>query len=161
MSEVTEAGAIAASEWVGRGEKELADKAASEAIRNVLNDMDFLGEVAVGEGLKDCSYGVFQGEILGSAKIALPEFEIAVDPIEGTRPCATFGYEGLSVIAIGYTGCFLKTDCFYMNKLAVGRKAISQCPYLLDISRPIEETLKLLADCLEKPIFNLTRMRFG
>lgn len=135
---VTEAGAICAAEWVGRGNKEEADKAASEAMRDRLNKMDLVAEIAIGEGIKDESFGLYQGEKVGSKFIYRqprtsaqlhgesevpapdPEYSIAIDPIEGTTPTAKGGYEAMSVIAMAKHGMLYQTPHFYMNKLAVG-----------------------------------------
>src|SRR5262245_26187522 len=119
---VTEAGAISAAEWVGRGNKEEADKAAVEAMRERLNRLDFRVEIAIGEGKKDKSHGLFKGERLGQMD-GEAEYSIAVDPIEGTTPTAKGGYEAMSVIALARRGHFFETECFYMDKLAVGSRA--------------------------------------
>src|SRR3990172_7974674 len=111
---VTEAGAIAAGCFVGRGDKLGADKAATDAIRNRLNRVDFAGKVVIGEGRKDDAPGLFCGEIVGQLGLSyqqaktieetgvqtmIPEvsfYDIAVDPIDGTRPTAKGGYEAMS-----------------------------------------------------------------
>src|SRR5262245_15766076 len=116
---VTEAGAISAAEWDGRGDKPSADRAAVESMRDRLNRMPFAAEIAIGEGKKDESFGLFDGEIVGSEAIhsERPMYSIAVDPIEGTTPTAKGGYEAMSVIALAGHGHFFETECFYMNKL--------------------------------------------
>lgn len=145
---VTEAGAIAAGGWVGRGDKEAADKAATELMRERLNQMDFVAEIAIGEGIKDDSFGLYKGERVGYKRnttingnnfnilVGEPhsrdplldaEYSIAVDPIEGTTPTAKGGYEAMSVIALANHGCLFKTDAFYMNKLCVGPKVATYC----------------------------------
>ena len=118
----TEAGAIYAAQWVGRGDKESADLAATEAIRDRLNKIDFCAQIAIGEGKKDESHGLYQGEIVGIDRNLSDGFEysIAVDPIEGTTPTAKGGYEAMSVIALANIGAMYQTETFYMNKLAVG-----------------------------------------
>lgn len=115
----TEAGAIYAAQWVGRGDKEAADLAATEAIRDRLNKIDFCAQIAIGEGKKDESHGLYQGEIVGSVGDT-PDYSIAIDPIEGTTPTAKGGYEAMSVIALANVGAMYQTETFYMNKLAVG-----------------------------------------
>ena len=135
----TEAGAIHAAEWVGRGDKEAADLAATEAIRDRLNKIDFCAQIAIGEGKKDESHGLYQGEIVGLNRSVdfqatdyndpstyredcsgVPDYSIAIDPIEGTTPTAKGGYEAMSVIALANVGAMYQTETFYMNKLAVG-----------------------------------------
>jgi len=119
---ITEAGAISASEWVGRGNKENADLAATKAMRDRMNKMDFCAKIAIGEGKKDKSYGLYEGEVLGRYinGLCVPKYSIAVDPIEGTTPTAKGGYESMSVIAMANIDCLFKTEKFYMRKLAAG-----------------------------------------
>src|SRR5580704_9660659 len=85
---VTEAGAISAAEWVGRGEKESADKAATEAMRERLNSIDFFAEIAIGEGKKDHSFGLFAGELVGLAAVAQANGGASVIPelFAGDKP---------------------------------------------------------------------------
>jgi fructose-1,6-bisphosphatase class II len=123
---VTENAAIAAAHFVGRGDKHGADEAATKAMLNRLNTIDFSGEVVIGEGKKDDAPGLFKGNLVGSPclradkKTLTPQFDIAVDPIEGTTPTAKGGYEAMSVIAVGNKGCLFSSEDFYMKKLAVG-----------------------------------------
>lgn len=157
---VTETGAISAAEWVGRGNKEAADKAATEAMRERLNEIDFFAEVAIGEGKKDNSFGLFEGDRVGGYTLTspighpdlYPLYELAVDPIEGTTPTAKGGYEAMSVIAMAASGSFLKTDAFYMHKLAVG-KHIAYGP---DIRCTLEENVICIAGLLGKEIRHVT-----
>jgi fructose-1,6-bisphosphatase/sedoheptulose 1,7-bisphosphatase-like protein len=177
---VTEAGAISAAEWVGRGEKESADKAATEAMRERLNTIDFFAEIAIGEGKKDHSFGLFEGDLVGLGAVAHahagasaipvlvgndrgdplkpsgPTYSIALDPIEGTTPTAKGGYEAMSVIALANHGCFFTTEHFYMNKLAVGPAAIKLDPMMPDLRRSIEENIAWVAGALGKSINHLT-----
>jgi len=174
---VTEAGAIAAGEWVGRGNKESADKAATDAMRNRLNGIDFCAEIAIGEGEKDESYGLYEGERVGfyahvvkgpippeqkpeNFKFHDPSYSIAIDPIEGTTPTAKGGYEAMSVIAMAGKDCFYKTNTFYMEKFAVGPKVKkyidNKLPYSngfpLGLDLGVGEVAKGIATILEKPI---------
>ncbi len=137
---VTEAAAIAASAWVGSGDKIAADKEATEAMRERLNRLDFRARVVIGEGKKDDSYGLFTGEIVGTAPKNSKIYEIAVDPIEGTRPTVTSGPEAISVIALSEEGGLFETGEYYMNKLAYGPEIASRVK--LNITDPIEGTLK-------------------
>lgn len=167
---VTEAGAISAATWVGRGNKESADKAATDAMRDRLNKIDFLAEISIGEGIKDKSFGLFEGEYVGLHNKVLhtttlekpfrihpnsmPNYSIAVDPIEGTSPTANGGNEAMSVLALGNYGCFYKTTHFYMKKLAVGPKVAQKVK--LDIRQSIYNTIIQIAAVLNKPLEHLT-----
>jgi len=98
----TEAAAVAASEWIGTGDKLNADKVATDAMRDRLNQIDFAAQVLIGEGKKDESHGLFRGEFVGRRDPQLDKkhFELAIDPIDGTRPTVTSGPEALSVLGI-------------------------------------------------------------
>lgn len=118
---VTEAAAIAASEWIGKGDKKAADKAATEAMRSRFNYVDVRGTVVIGEGERDEAPMLYIGEKVGSGKG--PEIDIAVDPLECTNSVA-FGYpNAISVFAAGPIGTLLNAPDAYMNKIAVGPKA--------------------------------------
>lgn len=149
---VTEAAAIAAAKWVGSGNKEAADKAATEAMRERFNQMDFAGRILIGEGKKDESFGLFEGEEVGkfAGKKGELHLEIAVDPIEGTRPTATSGPEALSVVAMADPNSLFTTSEYYMNKIAYG-------PYIaqkteLHLTDPLEKTLHKISAAIGKPI---------
>jgi fructose-1,6-bisphosphatase II / sedoheptulose-1,7-bisphosphatase len=155
---VTEAGAISAAEWFGRGDKEAADRAATAAMRDRLNRLPFAAEIAIGEGKKDESFGMFKGERVG-ADPSDPEYSIAVDPIEGTTPVAKGGSEAMSVIALAERGHFFETECFYMDKLAVGRRVVEwtrQTGRKVSLTDPLDRTLGQLAEALGKPVSRLT-----
>lgn len=164
LMRVTEAAAIAASKWIGSGNKELADKAATDAMRRRLNKMDFAGQIVIGEGEKDNSYGLFAGECVGvlgtphcgsvpSAASAAeyeenersrpPLYQLAVDPIEGTTPTVTSGPEAISCLAISGENCMLSSRRFYMQKIAYG-KAIKN-KVTLSVEDPIERTIELIS----------------
>jgi fructose-1,6-bisphosphatase II len=158
---VTEAGAISAAEWVGRGDKEQADKVATESMRNRLNQIDFSAEIAIGEGKKDGSYGLYDGEPVGSES-GPPEYSIAIDPIEGTTPTAKGGYEAMSVIALAGKDCLYKTEAYYMAKLAVGPRVakLSEKTGMDRLRVGLENTVKinigLISWALDKPIERVT-----
>jgi fructose-1,6-bisphosphatase II len=140
----TENSAIAASHWIGSGDKLEADKAATEAMRRRLNKMEFRGAIAIGEGKKDGSYGLYRGEEVGNFREqTTPALDIAVDPIEGTRPTVTSGPEAMSTIAVADGGSMFHTDEFYMNKLAFG--PIIAKTVQLNINDPIERTIQLVS----------------
>jgi len=146
---VTEAAAIAASEWVGRGEKEKADQVATEAMRNRLDRIDFSAEIAIGEGKKDDSFGMFEGEVLGASRGDI-EYSIAVDPIDGTTPTSKGGYEAMSVIALAGKDCFFKTDVHYMKKIAVGSEVADKVQ--VSLTNPVAANISLIASALDKPV---------
>jgi len=117
----TEAAAIQASHYIGSGDKKAADKAATAAMRDRLNEIDFCARVVIGEGKKDESDGLFDGEVVGKHRdTRAPEFDLAIDPIDGTRPTVTSGPEAMSVIGMGMSNSMWFTEEFYMNKLAFG-----------------------------------------
>jgi len=119
---VTEAAAMAASRWMGRGDKEGADAAAVDAMRIVLGGVPMAGVVVIGEGEKDEAPMLYNGEKIGDG--TPPETDVAVDPIDGTTPTALGRGGALSVIAVGERGTmFNPGPCVYMEKLAVGPEA--------------------------------------
>lgn len=149
---VTEAAAIASSVWVGSGNKEAADKAATDAMRDRFNQMDFAGQIVIGEGKKDKSYGLFEGEFVGkyAGRGGSEMFDIAVDPIDGTRPTVSSGPEATSVVAVAEKGGLFSTADFYMNKLAYGPQIADKID--LSLMDPIEKTLKKVAAVTGKNI---------
>lgn len=141
----TEAAAIAASKWVGTGDKISADKAATEAMLARLNILDFSGMVRIGEGKKDKSVGLFCGDSVGRLKPeeASQTYEIAVDPIDGTRPTVTSGPEALSVIAVAEANSLFSTEEFYMHKIAYGPEIA--CKVELNLTDPIERNVEIVS----------------
>jgi fructose-1,6-bisphosphatase II len=137
---VTEAAALAAGRWMGRGDKIGADAAAVDAMRIVLNSIAMDGIVVIGEGEKDEAPMLFNGERIGDG--TPPETDIAVDPIDGTTLTA-FGRAGaLSVIAVSGRGSmFNPGPCVYMEKVAVGPEAVG----LIDVRAPARENLEAVA----------------
>ena len=136
---VTEAAAIAASQWIGSDDKISADKAATEAMRERLNQVNFTGRIVIGEGKKDKSYGLFTGERVGNPGPGSPILDIAVDPIDGTRPTVTSGPEAMSVLAVAEQGALFETGEFYMNKRAYGPAIASKVK--LNLKDPIVATV--------------------
>ncbi len=153
---VTEAAAIAASEWIGTGQKEEADRAATEAIRDRLNRMDFAGRIVIGEGEKDKSYGLFHGEMVGGRRAEAVDgreliYEICVDPIEGTRPVVTSGPGALSVLGVASLAeALLPSKHFYALKLAYGPKIAKNADVRVDA--PLSETICQASRALGKPV---------
>ena len=120
MVRVTEAAAIAASQWIGRGDNDSADAAAVEAMRAELNRLPMDGTVVIGEGERDEAPMLYIGEKVGSAQDGGPRIDIALDPLEGTTITAKAGPNALAVLAIAENGCLLNAPDVYMEKLAVG-----------------------------------------
>jgi len=120
MVRVTEAAAIAASKWIGRGDNDAADAAAVEAMRAALNELPMDGTVVIGEGERDEAPMLYIGEKVGSAQGEGPAIDIALDPLEGTTITATAGPNALAVLAIAEQGCLLNAPDVYMEKIAIG-----------------------------------------
>jgi fructose-1,6-bisphosphatase II len=138
---VTEAAALAAARMVGRGDKEGADQAAVDAMRNVLDSVSMDGVVVIGEGEKDEAPMLYNGERIGDGNP--PQVDVAVDPLEGTRLTALGMPSALAVIALAERGAmFDPGPCVYMEKIAGGPEVAD----LLDLDRPLPETLALVAE---------------
>jgi fructose-1,6-bisphosphatase II len=141
---VTEEAAIAASGWIGRGDKNAADQAAVNAMRSQLNMIDFHGKIVIGEGEKDEAPMLFTNEIVGKAKF--PQVDLAVDPLECTTSVAYGRYNALTVIAAGPKGSLLHAPDLYMEKLAVGPAAVKK----VDLDAPVVDTIQAVAKALGK-----------
>jgi len=142
---VTETAALAASRWMGRGERDAADEAAVEKMRESLGEMEIAGRIVIGEGERDEAPMLYIGEEVGSGG---KEVDIAVDPVEGTNLVANGLPNSIAVMAIAERGGLLHAPDTYMKKLAVGPKA---APYV-HIDAPVRENLEAVANALEKPI---------
>ena len=136
----TEAAAIRAAPWVGRGRKNDADGAAVDAMRAFLGTVDFDGVVVIGEGEKDAAPMLFNGEHVGSGEG--PRCDIAVDPIDGTSLTAAGRPDALSMIAVSDRGSMYDPSLvFYMDKIVTGRVGKG----VVDIRRSIGENIRALA----------------
>ncbi|MEY2916017.1 MAG: hypothetical protein RL454_946, partial [Actinomycetota bacterium] len=136
----TEAAAISARHYIGKGDKNVADGAAVDAMRAFLATVNMQGVIVIGEGEKDDAPMLFNGEQVGNGEG--PLCDIAVDPIDGTSLTAAGRQNALSVIAMADRGSMLDaSSVFYMNKLVAGPEAVG----LLDIRLPIAENIRLLA----------------
>lgn len=139
---VTEAAALAAGRQMGRGDKNLADKVAVDAMRVMLNTINMRGVVVIGEGEKDEAPMLYNGEVLGTGDG--PEVDIAVDPIEGTRPLAYGLWNSIATVALAPRGTMFNPGPFvYMDKIAVGPEA-KNC---VDIEAPVKDNLSKIAKC--------------
>jgi fructose-1,6-bisphosphatase II len=138
---VTEAAALAAARMVGRGDKEGADQAAVDAMRNVLDSVQMDGVVVIGEGEKDRAPMLYNGEQIGDG--SPPHVDVAVDPLEGTRLTALGMPNAIAVIALAERGAmFSPGPIVYMEKIAGGPEIAD----LLDLDRPLPETIRLIAE---------------
>lgn len=149
FARVTEGAALAGYQWLGRGDKNIADGAAVEAMRDILNDTKITGEVVIGEGEIDDAPMLYIGEKVGLGGDAV---DIAVDPIEGTRMTAMGQANAITVLAAGEQGSFLKAPDMYMEKLVVGPKAKGY----IDLDLALEDNLTNIANALGKPLSQLT-----
>lgn len=136
---VTEAGAIAAAKWVGRGVEKEADAAAVDAMRTALNGLNIDGTVVIGEGERDEAPMLYIGEKVGAGG---PKIDIALDPLEGTTLTAKANANAMAVLALAPDGDFLNAPDVYMEKIAIGGGFSKG---LIDISAPPAENLKRLA----------------
>lgn len=152
FSRVTEAAALAAYSWLGRGDKNAADDAAVKAIRFMLNQMEIRGEVVIGEGEIDEAPMLYIGEKIGLSRLEDEEISIAVDPIDGTRMTAMGQANALSVLAAGGKDTFLKAPDMYMEKLVVG----AECKGMIDLNLPLEQNLRRVASKKGKLLSQLT-----
>ena len=149
----TEAAAMAASRWVGRGDKIGADGAAVDAMRAVLTTVPMSGIVVIGEGEKDDAPMLFNGEIVGDGSDPLTD--VAVDPIDGTSLTASGRGNAIAVIAVSERGSmFDPGPCFYMEKIAVG----PDCVGSIDITASPTQNLKWVAKAKGESVRDLTVM---
>ncbi|OPG09861.1 class II fructose-bisphosphatase [Microbispora sp. GKU 823] len=137
---VTEAAAMAAARWVGRGDKNGADGAAVNAMRQLINTVSMKGVVVIGEGEKDNAPMLYNGEEVGDG--TGPECDVAVDPIDGTRLCALGMNNAISVIAVSERGSMYDPSAvFYMEKLVTGPQAADH----VDIDAPVADNIRAVA----------------
>jgi fructose-1,6-bisphosphatase II len=148
---VTETAALAAAPWVGRGQKDLADKAAVEAMRKMINTVDMAGVVVIGEGEKDNAPMLHNGESVGNQEG--PACDVAVDPIDGTSLTANGMNGAISVIALAPRGSMYdpKTS-FYMNKIVTGPEAA----HVIDINAPTADNIKAVAKSKNLAVSDIT-----
>ena len=148
---VTEAAALAASHWTGRGQEMEADQAAVNAMREALNGLQIEGTVVIGEGERDKAPMLYIGEKVGTG--VGPRIDIALDPLEGTTLCATCGPNSLAVVAMAEHGGFLHAPDVYMDKIAVGGGLPGG---VVDLDASVAENLRNLSRALKKEVSDLT-----
>ncbi|MSV46594.1 MAG: class II fructose-bisphosphatase, partial [Actinobacteria bacterium] len=148
---VTETAAVAAAPWVGRGEKNLADKAAVEAMRKMINTVDMSGVVVIGEGEKDDAPMLHNGEEVGNG--LGPSCDVAVDPIDGTSLTANGMNGAISVIALAPRGSMYDPSAvFYMNKIVTGPDAAG----VIDINASTKVNLQAVAKAKRMSVSDIT-----
>ena len=150
FSRATEAAALAAYKWLGRGDKNKADGAAVDAMRTMLNKVNFDGEIVIGEGEIDKAPMLFIGEKVGSGNG--DAVDIAVDPIEGTRMTAMGQNNAIAVMAASEKGTLLKAPDMYMEKLVCGPGAKGH----INLNHNLKENIYNISQLLKKPITELT-----
>ncbi|RDW20111.1 fructose-bisphosphatase class II [Oceanobacillus arenosus] len=146
---VTEAAALAAGRWMGRGKKEEADEAATQAMRRMFNSIQMRGTVVIGEGEMDEAPMLYIDEQLGTGNG--PEVDIAVDPIDGTNIVAAGTWNALAIIAVAEKGNLLHAPDMYMEKIAAGPESVGK----IDINAPVIDNLKAVAIAKNKNINDL------
>src|ERR1700687_685504 len=162
----TEAAALNSLRWLGRGDKEAADAAACDAMRGMFDLMNICGEVVIGEGIKDEAPGIFKGEQLGTWLPGAPQFDIAIDPIDGTTNIAKGAPNSISCIAAaspeeGVRVALRDVPAFYMSKLAYGPRVVQYMQKRgdsLNIAAPIPQTLAIVASAVEKRVQEMVGM---
>jgi fructose-1,6-bisphosphatase II len=152
MVRVTEAAAIAAARYMGRGDRMAADHSAVEAMRQTFDEVDLAGTIVIGEGERDEAPMLFIGESVGRNMPGQPEIDIAVDPLEGTNLVAMGLANAVTVIAASEKGGLLNAPDTYLDKLCVGPVAAGHVDIRLD---PIENLIRI-ADALGRKVTDLT-----
>ena len=148
---VTETAAIAASRWIGRGEKNLADQEAVDAMRRMIGTVAMNGIVVIGEGEKDNAPMLYNGEKVGDG--SGPACDVALDPIDGTTLTAKGMNNAISVIAVSERGSmFDPSAVFYMEKLVAGPESAD----VVDITAPTKANLKAVAKAKHMSVSELT-----
>ncbi|WP_068280784.1 class II fructose-bisphosphatase [Aldersonia kunmingensis] len=148
---VTEAGAMAAGRWVGRGDKEGGDGAAVDAIRQLVSSVSMNGIVVIGEGEKDEAPMLYNGELVGNGDG--PDCDFAVDPVDGTTLMAKGMPNAISVLAVAERGAmFDPSAVFYMDKIAVGPDAADA----IDITAPVAENVRRVAKAKKELVSDIT-----
>jgi fructose-1,6-bisphosphatase II len=148
---VTEAAAMAAGRWVGRGDKNGGDGAAVDAMRKLINSVSMRGVVVIGEGEKDNAPMLYNGEEVGDG--TGPECDVAVDPIDGTTLMAKGMPNSVAVLAVAERGAmFDPSAVFYMEKIAVGPDAAG----VVDITAPISENIRRVAKAKRTGVGDVT-----
>ena len=148
---VSQLAAIAVYDYIGKKDETSADRAAVESMRTELNKIDFNGTIVIGEGERDKAPMLYIGEKVGTGRSGL-NFDIALDPLEGTKITANNKKNALTVIALGDKNSFLNAPDVYMEKLAVGQGLPKN---FLDLDTPLETTIEKLAEYRKKKVSDI------
>ncbi|MCT4618996.1 MAG: class II fructose-bisphosphatase [Marinisporobacter sp.] len=152
LARVTEAAALGAAKYMGRGDKNIADQAAVDGMRNMLDTLNIDGVVVIGEGEMDEAPMLYIGEQIGKAENDSIKVDIAVDPVDGTNCVAKGLPNAVAVVAVAPKGHLLNAPDMYMDKIAVGPKAKG----VISLDAPVKENLLNVAKALNKNITDLT-----
>jgi len=151
---VVENAAIASARTMGRGERELSDKVATESMRGTMDSIPMRGTIVIGEGERDQAPMLYIGERVGAEfrdGTEVPEVDIAVDPLEGTNLCATGGPGSITVLAASEAGGLLHAPDCYMEKIVVG----PSCKGAVDLEAPVADNLQNIAKRMERSVQDL------
>lgn len=151
LARVTEAAALAAGKWMGKGDKNAADGAAVDAMRRMFDTIDIDGTVVIGEGEIDEAPMLYIGENIGKSTNE-NQVDIAVDPLDGTTSIAGGMPNAIAVVAVAPKGCLLNAPDCYMNKIACGPKAKGA----IQLEATTEENIKNVAKALDKDVSDVT-----
>lgn len=151
FARVTEAAAIASARWWGRGDKNAADDAATEAMRAMFDTVNIDGTVVIGEGEMDEAPMLYIGEKVGVGKKNV-QVDVAVDPLEGTNLVAKGLMGAITVLAVAPKGCLLHAPDMYMEKIAAGPAAVGK----ISLDASVTENVKAVAKSLHKEVADVT-----
>jgi len=152
MVRVTEAAAIASARFMGRGDRHAADRAATEAMRGVMDEIEMAGTIVIGEGERDEAPMLYIGELVGSHDGDVPQIDIAVDPLEGTNLVAHGQAGAITVLAASEKGGLLHAPDTYLDKLCVGPVVAGK----VDITRSPTENVHRIAESLGRAPKDIT-----
>jgi fructose-1,6-bisphosphatase II len=152
MIRVTEAAAIESARLMGRGDRHGADRAATEAMRRAMDEVEMRGTIVIGEGERDAAPMLYIGEPVGMRAEGQPEVDIAVDPLEGTNLVAHGQSNAITVLAASEKGGLLNAPDTYLEKLCVGPIAAGH----VDIRQSPTQNLRAIADALRRRVEDIT-----
>ena len=158
LLEVVERAAVACAHTMGQGDRRRSDQVAVESMRATLDGVPIDGRVVIGEGERDEAPMLYIGELVGTAHAdgnadgaALPQVDIAVDPLEGTNLCATGEPNAIAVLAVSERGGLLHAPDIYMQKLVVGPSS----KHAVQLDAPVRDNLRAIAQCLDRKVEDL------
>jgi fructose-1,6-bisphosphatase II len=152
MVRVTEAAAIASARTMGRGDRDGADRAATEAMRTAMDEADIHGRIVIGEGERDEAPMLYIGELVGIRDGSSPEVDIAVDPLEGTNLVAHGQADAITVLAASERGGLLHAPDTYMEKICVGPVVAGH----VDLNLTATENTRRIAEALRRSVADIT-----